>query len=512
MVPAGDISEIGDRPAAELGGATLDPSDWSEFRLQAHRMLDDMIDYTETIRERPLWQPMTPELRAGFAGPLPADPSRLEVVHGEFMEKIVPFALGNVHPGFMGWVHGGGTPVGMLAEMLAAGLNANLGGRDHAPIVIERQLAEWMRELFHLPEGASGLCVTGTSAANLLAVIIARDGVLGIEVRREGLAAGGPKLACYGSAAVHGSLGKALDASGVGSDSLRRIATDCRGRIDVDLLAETIRADRASGLIPFLVVGTAGTVDTGAIDDLAALAEICRREGIWFHVDGAFGALAMLAPEIAPRLAGIEQADSIAFDFHKWGQVPYDAGYILVRDGRKHKRAFDSAAAYLQRDTRGMAAGGTWPCDLGLDLSRGFRALKVWFTFKVYGAKALGGVIARTCDLAANLAERVLMTPELELLAAVELNIVCFRYRSENADRLNRQIVIELQECGSVAPSTTTIGGKLAIRAAIVNHRTTRAEIDTLLEQTMIFGHALENAWMPRPECVPGQLLALASR
>jgi glutamate/tyrosine decarboxylase-like PLP-dependent enzyme len=208
------------------------------------------------------------------------------------------------------------------------------------------------------------------------------------------------------------------------------------------------------------------------------------------HVDGAFGALGMLAPSIAPRLAGIEAADSLAFDFHKWGQVPYDAGFVLVRDGELHRKTFASPAAYLERETRGLAGGGPWPCDLGPDLSRGFRALKTWFTFKVYGARAIGDVIERTCELARHLERRVEASDELELLAPVELNIVCFRYRCADPDRVNARIVADLQESGVAAPSTTRINGDLAIRAAIVNHRTSERDIDALVDAVLTLGRA----------------------
>jgi len=474
------------------GNQTLDPSDWKSFRNQAHRMLDDMIDYIEQIRERPVWQPTPDRVRARFRSPLPRSPADLVAVHEEFMQNILPFAAGNVHPGFMGWVHGGGTPVGMLAEMLAGGLNANLAGRDQAPIEVERQLLQWIREIFSFPESATGLFVTGTSMANLIAVVIARDVALGFQVRRSGVSAETKRLTAYASTAVHGCIGKAMDISGVGSDALRRIETDQRYRIDLRALQDRIQKDRQAGFTPFLVTGTAGTVDTGAIDDLAGIADLCQRENIWFHVDGAYGALAMLASDIAPRLAGIERADSLAFDFHKWGQVPYDAGYILVRNGLLQRRAFASPAAYLKRVKRGLAAGSPWPCDFGPDLSRGFRALKTWFTLKVHGADALGAVISRTCELARYLEQRIAETPELELLAPVELNIVCFRYRAEDSDRVNENIVIGLQESGVVAPSTTMIAGRLAIRAAIVNHRTCRFEIDALVNHTLSRGRALQ--------------------
>jgi glutamate/tyrosine decarboxylase-like PLP-dependent enzyme len=218
-------------------------------------------------------------------------------------------------------------------------------------------------------------------------------------------------------------------------------------------------------------------------------------------VDGAFGALAKLAPDLAPLLNGMERADSVAFDFHKLGQVPYDAGFILVRDGEKHRQAFVSPAAYLKRAARGLAAGSPWPCDFGPDLSRGFRALKVWFTLKTLGIDRLGAAISRSCALARYLEARIHATPELELMAPVELNIVCFRYRAkefsakdstpENSDQINEEIAVRLQESGIVAPSTTRLGGRTVLRAAIVNHRTCRAEIDALVENTLALGRAI---------------------
>ncbi len=455
-------------------------------------MLDDILDYVENIRERPVWQPIPDEVRSRFRSELPEAPSDLAAVHREFMRDILPFATGNVHPGFMGWVHGGGTPVGMLAEMLAAGLNANLGGRDHVPIEVERQIVRWMQRIFGFPESATGLFVTGTSMANLIGVLIARDTELGFEVRCAGVAGSSQRLAAYTSVAAHGCIRKAMDISGTGSDALRLIPVDGRHRIDLNALERAIGEDRRAGITPFLVVGTAGTVDTGAIDNLDALAGICNRERLWFHVDGAYGALAILAPDLAPRLKGIERADSLAFDFHKWGQVPYDAGFILVRDGVLHRKTFAASAPYLRKELRGLAAGAPWPCDYGPDLSRGFRALKTWFTLKVYGAAALGSVISRTCALARYLESRIAETPELELLAPVELNVVCFRYRAEDAQRINPRIVIELQESGLVAPSTTIIDGRLAIRVAIVNHRTGRREIDILVEKTVALGRAMQ--------------------
>jgi aromatic-L-amino-acid decarboxylase len=249
-------------------------------------------------------------------------------------------------------------------------------------------------------------------------------------------------------------------------------------------LAEQVARDRAAGMRPFLVVGTAGSVDTGAVDPLEAISALCRAEGLWFHVDAAFGALAALSPRLSPLLRGMDQADSLAFDFHKWAQVPYDCGCILVRDPACQLATFAQDVDYLRRETRGLAGGHPWPCDLGPDLSRGFRALKVWMTLRAYGTDRLGAVVDQSCALAARLAERIDAEPALERLAPVPLNIVCFRVRGQD-DAFNAALVADLHEEGSFAPSTTRIGGRLAIRAAIVNHRTRAEDVDGLVDAVL---------------------------
>ena len=477
----------------------LDPSDWPAFRAAAHAMLDDMLDYTQHLRDRPVWQPVPAEMHARFQERLPSAGQDLTVLHQRFLNEIVPYSIGNAHPGFMGWVQGGGTPVGMLAEMLAAGLNANVGGREQIPIAVERQILHWMRELFSFPDSANGLFVTGTSIANFIAVVIARTKFLGQQVRQQGIP--DLPLIAYSSQGAHGCVSKAMDLAGFGTAALKLIAMNENYQIDVTELARQIEADRAAGSLPFLIVGSAGTVDVGAIDDLDALAELAAKTQCWFHIDGAYGALGMMSPAIAPRLAGIERADSIAFDFHKWGQVPYDAGYILVRDGADQLDTFSAPANYLKRETRGMAAGSPWPCDLGPDLSRGFRALKTWFTIATFGTQKLGAIMHNTCELAQYLGRCIAQQPCLELLAPINLNIVCFRYCPTQerelapdlarSNRLNNELVIRLQESGLVAPSSTMLGPVFAIRAAFVNHRTNRDDIDTLVQETLRLGAEL---------------------
>jgi len=470
---------------------TLDPESWPAARAEAHRMLDDVLDHIAGLRGQPVWQEPPASVRAAFREPLPRAGADLAELRSVFNERIAPYSSGNAHPGFMGWVQGGGALAGVIGEMLAAGLNSNLGGRDHMPLQVEQQVLAWTREMFGFPEDSSGLFVTGTSQANFLAVLVARTRAFGRGVRALGLAGQAAPLTAYASRAAHGCIAKAMDMAGIGSDQLRLVAADEAHRIDLEALKAAIAADRRKGFRPFLIVGNAGTVDVGAIDDLDALADIAGAEELHFHVDGAFGALGVLAPSVAPRLKGLERADSVAFDWHKWGQVPYDAGFLLVRDRGLHLDAFAAEAPYLRRARSGLAGGDFWPCDYGPDLSRGFRALKTWFTLKAYGAEALGGVIERTCALARELQARVASEPELELLAPVPLNIVCFRYRGPDPDRLNGDIVEALHAEGRVAPSLTRIDGQVAIRAAFVNHRTQSCDVEALVSSVLAAGRDL---------------------
>ena len=378
--------------------------------------------------------------------------------------SIKPYATGNLHPSFMGWVHGAGTPVGMVAEMLAAGLNANCGGRNHIGIDVERQITQWMREAFSFPDSASGVFVTGTSMANFLGLLIARNRALGGGVRRNGLQTGPRfwRLHVCGLARLH------IAGDGACRDRVRLPSTNSLqcGRRDGGGCASRCRRGRQSGRHRSVSLWWGRPVRSiiGAIDPLSDLADLCRRERIWFHVDGAFGALAALSEHLRPLLDGMERADSIAFDFHKWAHVPYDAGFLLVRDGDEHRRAFASQNQYLTRAETGLAAGDIWPCDLGPDLSRSFRALKTWFTFKVFGADRLGAMMEKSCGLARRLAGAVVASPLFELAAPVPLNIVCLIARCNDADRVNRQIVESLHTSGQAAPSITILNGVAVIR------------------------------------------------
>jgi len=460
----------------------LDPEDWDAFARDAHGALDLIIEHMKTLRERPVWQEAPAEAKARFARDLPQEGKPLAETLDDFDRYIKPYVTGNTHPLFMGWVQGAGTPVGMVADMLAAGVNPNCGGRNHIAIDVERQIALWMAQAFGFPKDASGIFVTGASMANFLSLLVAREhATSGKNVRLNGLCALETRLVAYASREVHNCTRQAMELSGLGARHLRLIPSDENRRIRISDLAHAIAADRAAGLQPFLIVGTAGSVDVGAIDDLDALADLAHEEEIWFHIDGAFGALAALSPKLKPLVKGLERADSIAFDFHKWLHVPYDAGFFLVRDPAAHRRAFASDAAYLSRAPRGLAAGETWPCDLGADLSRGFRALKTWFTIETFGVKRLADCIEQTCRMAQRLRGLIDASGEFEMRAPVTLNIVCFGVTNDPGGALAREIVMDLHMRGEAAPSLTLLDGKPAIRAAIINHRTHEADIDAFM-------------------------------
>jgi len=474
---------------------SLDPENWDEFRALAHRMVDDLLAYLETVRDRPVWQPIPGAVKAALRRPLPRSGEGAERAYADFVEHVLPHPMGNIHPRFWGWVIGTGTPFGALAEMLAAGMNPNMGGGEHVPNYVEAQVLDWCKEMTGFPAGASGLLVSGGSMANLLGLAVARNARAGFDVRGKGLGAAPQPLTIYGSREMHSSIQKAVELLGLGSESLRLIPTDAEFRIDLGALEAALREDRARGRRPFCLVGNAGTVMTGATDDLAALADLARRENLWFHVDGAFGALATLDPELRPVLRGMERADSLAFDLHKWMYMPIEVGCILVRDEETHRRAFSLTPEYLKKADRGLAGGEWWPSDYGVQLTRSFRALKVWLSLKEHGAEKYGRLIRQNVEQAAYLARRVRECPELELMAPAPLNIVCFRYTGGNAgrrdlDELNQRILFELHERGIAVPTNAQINGRFALRVAIVNHRSRREDFDILVDAVRQLGQA----------------------
>jgi aromatic-L-amino-acid/L-tryptophan decarboxylase len=417
-------------------------------------------------------------------------------VYAEYLRHVRPHQIGSTHPRFWGWVAGTGTVMGAYAEFLAATTDAVSGAFSRlSNNYVELQVLDWCKSLLGYPPSASGLLTSGCSASNLIALTVARYAKAGFDVRDKGLWGARP-MTIYCSEESHSSLQKAVELLGFGNDALRRVPVDDSLRIDVAALKDAIDADRAAGLRPICVVGVAGTTNTGSIDDLNALADICAAEDLWFHVDGAFGAWAAIAPRYAHLVDGMARADSLAFDLHKWMYLPYPVGCVLVRDAEAHRRAFSLTPTYLAHGEgdRGLTCIDVpWLCDLGFELSRGFHALKAWMTIKEHGILKYGRLIEQNIEQAHYLAGLVEGAPELELAIPVSLNVVCFRYTHPGLDegmhdRVNKQIEVELQEQGIAIPSTVTIRGRKYIHVAITNHRSRREDFECLVREAIRIG------------------------
>ena len=478
-----------------LNGAaeeTLDPDDWTEVQALSHRIVDDAVGYLRHVRDRPVWQDMPADVKAFFATPLPRAPTPLARIYRKVAANVMPYPMGNVHPRFWSWYMGSSNFTGALGDFLAAIQGSNLGGGNHAAACMDQQVVDWCKEMMGLPATASGTLVSGGSMANIIGLTVARNAHAGIDVREHGVAAIPKPLRFYASDQVHSCHRKAMEALGLGNRALRRIPTDAELRIDLAALRTAIAEDRAAGWRPACVIGTAGTINTGAIDDLEALASLAAEEDLWFHVDGCIGALIAIAPDNAHRVAGIERADSVALDPHKWLHAPFEAGCALVRDASLHRAAFAVTPEYLETMPRGLASA-TWLHNYGLQTTRGFRALKVWMALKEHGVDKFGRLIDQNIAQARHLGTLIEAEPLLQLVAPATINIVCYRYRPAGSDgeglkALNTEIMLRLQEEGTAALSDTTVRGEHCLRVAITNHRTRRDDLELLVRETIRLG------------------------
>lgn len=473
---------------------TLDPQDWSQMRAIAHTMVDDMMNYLETVAERPSWQPMPQSAKDAIRQPLPEQPMELEAVYNRFKTNILPYTKGNIHPRFTAWVQGTGTPLAMMADMLASGMNPNTTIGEHAAMYVDKQVIDWCKELLDFPSEATGMLVSGGSIANITGIIVARNSFGNI--RAEGLQGMTQKMIMYCSAETHACIMKAAEVTGIGGNNVRKINVGSDFRMQIAHLEALIAEDRAAGYLPFCIVGNAGTVNTGAIDPLDDILNICQREKIWFHIDGAFGALAKLTPEYQTQLKALEQADSVAFDLHKWMYMPYEVGCVLFKNPALHRAAFGGQPSYLLSHERGIAAGPDPLTNYGMELSRGFKALKVYLSLQHHGAQAFRDLIRQNIAQSFYLGELIVQDADLELVTPVSCNVVCFRFIKDGFDNealniLNKEILMELHERGLHVPSSTILDGKYVIRCANVNHRLRKTDYDALVEDVVKIGKEL---------------------
>ncbi|WP_255949990.1 pyridoxal phosphate-dependent decarboxylase family protein [Streptomyces odontomachi] len=482
---------------SHTGAGSLDPADWEEFRTLGKRIIDDMADYLSGIRDRPVWQPVPDSVRASLGTGLPLTGTPLEEVYEEFRATVLPYPRGNIHPRFWGWVNGSGVPAAAYADLLASVINCTLGSGGNAAMMVEQQVLDWLKQAMRWPATGSGLLTSGASMGHIVALATAREaGSATADIRARGALGAGHQYTVYGSSETHHSMEKAVELLGIGSDHFRQIPVDADFRIDVDALRTAVRQDRAAGLRPLCLVGNAGTVNTGAVDPLEDLLAVAREEDLWFHVDGAFGAFAQLLPDGRTLLAGMAEADSLVFDLHKWLYMPFDASCLLVRAPGALENAFSSSADYISSTAQGPASYPVAFSDRGIEQSRPFRALKVWFALKAHGIDTFAETIAGNIDQIGYLTKLADGSDRLEVVSRSALNIVCFRYVWPDAtpdalNRVNQAILSRLQVTGLAMPSHTVIDGRFVLRVANNNHRSTRADFDFLVEQVHAIGDEL---------------------
>ena len=448
-----------------------------------------------TFANVPFGRTCRPRYAHVSVAPVPKEGRPLREVYADLVTNMLPYPMGNIHPRFWMWYMGASNFTGALGDFLAAVLGSNLGGGDHAAAEIDKQVVNWLKEMLGYPAAASGTLVSGGSMANLIGLTVARNQMSGIDLRELGVGALKMPLRFYGSDQIHSCHQIAMEAIGLGNRALCRVPSDASCRMDVDALRTAVARDRTAGLHPACVIATAGTVNTGAIDDLEAIADLCVDEGLWLHVDGCIGALLAIAPKGKALVRGIARADSIALDPHKWLHAPFEVGCALVRDADAHFGSFTLTPEYLENAPRGIASGA-WLHDFGLQTSRGFRALKVWMALEEHGVAKFGRLIDQDLSHARYLVERITATPDLSMCFPTAINIVCFRYDpggmpEQALKRLNTEIMVRMQEAGVAAVSDTTVQGRHCLRAAINNHRTTRADLDILVDEVARQGAVL---------------------
>ena len=474
---------------------TLDPEDWNEMTALGHRMLDDAMEYMKTIREQP-YLPLSEEAKNAIITQLPLKGDGEAKVYEIFKEYIVPYSVKWIKPDFWGFVIGTGSPYGMLTDMIISGTNSSAGA---GPMVFINKLTiDWIKELLEYPPEAGGVFVSGGSEANFTGLAVARNAKAEVDMKVEGMHGVTKKMTLYCSEEAHHCLERSVELLGLGNDALRWIKTDDDCCIAIDALKDSIKEDREQGYQPFCVIGNAGTVNSGAFDDLNGLADLCMKENLWFHVDGAFGSWVKLSEKYKQLADGLERADSLAVDFHKWMNMPFTLACTLVRNREAHFSTF--VYGHTAEYARGVLELSDDllrnPHHLSLALSKPVPWLKAYLLLRAYGRDRYSKLVEQNIDQIHYLAELIRREPNMEITASVASNIVCFRYIKDglseaDVEKLNRMILGELWKINLWMISDTTIKGRYMLRACNVNHRTRFADFDVFLERIKNIGETL---------------------
>ena len=474
---------------------TLDPEDWESISKIGHKMLDYMINFHENVETYP-YSFISEKSKKSIIEPVPHKPQGLEKVWNDFQKHIMPSTGATTSPRCWPFVAGTGSTQGMLVDMLESGMNtaANFQTRSSQHVTI--QVLDWMKEIMDYPKTSSGIFVSGGSMANFTGLAVARNSKAGMDVKEEGLQGKQSKMTAYVSSEGHHCLYKAIEILGIGRKYVHWIPTNENYQMDVEALKVRIAEDRNAGYNPFCVIGNAGTVNTGAFDDFKALSKLCKAEDMWFHIDGAFGAWAKLSKTHRGLVDGLEAADSLAFDLHKWMYMPYVIGCTLVRDAAQHNLTFSYEADYLEASGR-MGESDYNGSSLGMQLSDNFRALNPWFLLKMDGVDKYARLIQQNIDQAYYLAKLIEDEPVLELMTPCTLNVVCFRFfkdglGEDELTELNKAIWWRVYQKGYFF-SDTVLDGKFSLRVCITNHRTKRRHLDDFVMELVKAGKEQNN-------------------
>jgi len=490
--------------ASLISDKTFDMSP-DEIQDLGYRSIDLIKDYFQTIRKAPVLQEQTfDQLHQLLDEAVPKIGQNPDEVLKEFQTKIIPNTIKIGNPYLLGWILSSGTVIGSFADGLASAINQNVAvSGSGVATAVELVVLKWIKEILGYDSKAAGLLVSGGSIANLLGLAVARNVKANYEISKNGIQHN--NMILYASKEAHVCISKAVNILGLGTEHIRWINVDDKLCLDVEDLQEKIIEDQTTNDFPFAVVATAGTVNIGAIDPLDIIADICRKNNLWFHVDAAYGGFAALSPNLKPMLHGLYRADSIAINPHKWLFIPYEAGCILIKNSDHMKKTFSAPTDYIHLDNTSSNTNIDFS-EYGIQLSRSFRALKIWMSLKQYGAIKYGEIIEQNVNLAKYLAALIEESADFRLIASPTLSIVCFQYcpshlerqnmqqRTESSiSKLNSEIIKLMRKDRRVQLSSTKIKNKVVLRACIINYRTTKNDIITILKVIRELGEIAKN-------------------